>query len=183
MFCPIAEASETRGRQLVDELRAIRQGWQDKIKARRDSAAWQLADLLVRQPVVDAALVRGHHRTRRVRRARWPERLSSLLPMTQDIGSQDAATRSSGANTCTRSQVARWIGQRCFPRRNARAHCLSCAVIVPGPDRDNSIATDAATPLDTRSLMILAMLPVNSGSGSAGMSSIGTMVRSSRIRP
>jgi hypothetical protein len=38
-------------------LRAIRQGWQDKIKARRDSAAWQLADLLVRQPVVDAALV------------------------------------------------------------------------------------------------------------------------------
>jgi len=70
------------GRQLVDELRAIRQGWQDKIKARRDSAAWQLADLLVRQPVVDAALVRGHHRTRRVRRARWPERLSALLPMT-----------------------------------------------------------------------------------------------------
>jgi Fic family protein len=45
------------GRQLVDELRAIRQGWDEKIRARRDSSAWRLADLLMRQPVVDAALV------------------------------------------------------------------------------------------------------------------------------
>ena len=45
------------GRQLVDELRAIRQGWNEMIIARRDSSAWTLADLLVRQPVVDAALV------------------------------------------------------------------------------------------------------------------------------
>jgi Fic family protein len=45
------------GRQLVDELRAIRQGWDEKISARRDSSAWRLADLLMRQPVVDAALV------------------------------------------------------------------------------------------------------------------------------
>jgi Fic family protein len=45
------------GRQLVEELRAIRQGWDEKIRARRDSSAWRLADLLMRQPVVDAALV------------------------------------------------------------------------------------------------------------------------------
>jgi Fic family protein len=45
------------GRQLVDELRAIRQSWNEKISARRDSTAWRLADLLIRQPVVDAALV------------------------------------------------------------------------------------------------------------------------------
>ena len=45
------------GRQLVEELRFIRQGWNDKIKARRDSTAWRLADLLVRQPVLDAAIV------------------------------------------------------------------------------------------------------------------------------
>jgi Fic family protein len=45
------------GRQLVDELRVIRQGWDEKIHVRRDSSAWRLADLLMRQPVVDAALV------------------------------------------------------------------------------------------------------------------------------
>jgi len=39
------------------ELRAIRAGWDDKIKARRGAAAWRLADLLLRQPVVDAATV------------------------------------------------------------------------------------------------------------------------------
>lgn len=47
----------TNGRQLVNELRAIRTGWDDKVKARRGSAAWRLADLLVRQPVIDAAAV------------------------------------------------------------------------------------------------------------------------------
>lgn len=45
------------GRRLVDDLREVRQGWADSITARRDSSAWRLADLLVRQPVVDAALV------------------------------------------------------------------------------------------------------------------------------
>jgi len=45
------------GRRLVDELRGIRQGWNDTVKARRDSTAWKLADLLMRQPVVDAAAV------------------------------------------------------------------------------------------------------------------------------
>jgi len=45
------------GRQLVDELRTIRQGWNDTIKARRDSSAWSLADLLMRQPVIDGAVV------------------------------------------------------------------------------------------------------------------------------
>ena len=45
------------GRRLVDELRGIRQGWSDTVGARRDSAAWKLADLLMRQPVVNAAAV------------------------------------------------------------------------------------------------------------------------------
>ena len=45
------------GRRLVDELRGIRQGWNDTVRARRDSTAWKLADLLMRQPVVDAAAV------------------------------------------------------------------------------------------------------------------------------
>ena len=43
------------GRRLVGDLRAIRAGWNDTVSARRDSAAWRVADLLLRQPVIDAA--------------------------------------------------------------------------------------------------------------------------------
>jgi Fic family protein len=50
-------AAAANGRQLVLELRAIRQSWDDKITARRDATAWQLADVLIRQPVIDAATV------------------------------------------------------------------------------------------------------------------------------
>lgn len=46
------------GRVLVNDLRDIRAGWNGAIHARRDSAAWQLADLLIRQPVIDADTVR-----------------------------------------------------------------------------------------------------------------------------
>jgi hypothetical protein len=60
-IAPIVEAMANatfraigNGRQLVGELRAIRQGWNDKTEARRDSSARKLADLLVRRPVVDA---------------------------------------------------------------------------------------------------------------------------------
>ncbi len=50
-------AATANGRQLVAELRATRESWDEKIKARRDASAWRLADLLVRQPVIDAATV------------------------------------------------------------------------------------------------------------------------------
>jgi Fic family protein len=56
----IAGASFTaiaNGRQLVADLRRAREGWNELIKARADASAWQLADLLLRQPVVDAELV------------------------------------------------------------------------------------------------------------------------------
>nr|WP_264056192.1 Fic family protein [Mycolicibacterium frederiksbergense] len=45
------------GRQLVDELRDIRETWNDVITARADSAVWKVADLLTRRPVVNAALL------------------------------------------------------------------------------------------------------------------------------
>lgn len=54
----LAEASFAaiaNGRQLVLDLRAIREGWTHVVAARRGAAAWRLADLLIRQPVVDAA--------------------------------------------------------------------------------------------------------------------------------
>lgn len=45
------------GRQLVDELREVRAEWNTRIRARIDSTVWKVADLLVRQPVVDSALL------------------------------------------------------------------------------------------------------------------------------
>lgn len=56
-----AEASlraVVNGRRLVEELRAIRDSWNDTITARRDSAVWRVADLLVRRPVVNGVLLR-----------------------------------------------------------------------------------------------------------------------------
>lgn len=50
-------AAAANGRQLVGDLRAIRHSWDDKIKARRGATAWQLADLLLRQPVIDTPTV------------------------------------------------------------------------------------------------------------------------------
>jgi Fic family protein len=52
-----AFAAIGNGRQLVADLRAVRADWQARIRARRDSTAWRVADLLLRHPVVDAALV------------------------------------------------------------------------------------------------------------------------------
>jgi Fic family protein len=45
------------GRQLVADLRGIRENWNDVITARSDSAVWKVADLLTRRPVVNAALL------------------------------------------------------------------------------------------------------------------------------
>jgi Fic family protein len=45
------------GRRLVDDLHAIRQDWQERVRVRRDAAAWRVAELLLRHPVVNAALV------------------------------------------------------------------------------------------------------------------------------
>ena len=50
-------AAAANGRQLVLDLRGIRQSWEDKIKARSGSTAWQLADVLLRQPVIDTPTV------------------------------------------------------------------------------------------------------------------------------
>jgi Fic family protein len=45
------------GRHLVDDLRSIRERWNDRITARRDSAVHRVADLLVRQPVLNALTI------------------------------------------------------------------------------------------------------------------------------
>jgi Fic family protein len=52
-----AVAAVFNGRQLVSDLHAIRAGWNDRITARSDSAVWQIADLLLRRPVINTALL------------------------------------------------------------------------------------------------------------------------------
>lgn len=56
----LAEASFTaiaNGRRLVADLHDIHDRWRSAIAARRDAVAWRLADLLLRQPVIDATIV------------------------------------------------------------------------------------------------------------------------------
>lgn len=56
----LAEASFAaiaNGRELVRELHQIRDSWAERVKARRGATAWSVADLLLRQPVVDSALI------------------------------------------------------------------------------------------------------------------------------
>lgn len=56
----LGEASFTaisNSRQLVADLHEVRAGWTTMVKARRGATAWRVADLLLRQPVVDSPLV------------------------------------------------------------------------------------------------------------------------------
>lgn len=56
----VAEASYAainNGRELVQDLRAIREDWRQRVHARRDSAAWRIVDLLVRHPVINVGFV------------------------------------------------------------------------------------------------------------------------------
>ncbi|MEB3051786.1 Fic family protein [Mycolicibacter sp. MYC123] len=56
-FSKASVRSIANGRELVTELRAIRENWSTRITARSDSAVWRVADLLARRPVVNAALL------------------------------------------------------------------------------------------------------------------------------
>lgn len=46
-------------RQLLAELDRIRDGWEERLKARSDSNAWRLLDVFLRRPVLDAASAAG----------------------------------------------------------------------------------------------------------------------------
>ncbi|HEX5970048.1 MAG TPA: Fic family protein, partial [Intrasporangium sp.] len=43
------------GRVMRQRIASVRSDWRERVRARRDSAVWRLADLLVAHPVVDAA--------------------------------------------------------------------------------------------------------------------------------
>lgn len=52
-----AYAAVDNGRRLIADLHEVRAGWNSRVRARRDAATWRIADLLVRQPVVNVALI------------------------------------------------------------------------------------------------------------------------------
>ena len=52
-----AVAAVFNGRELVNELHTVRAEWNNKITARSDSAVWQIADLLLRRPVINTTLL------------------------------------------------------------------------------------------------------------------------------
>ena len=56
-FANAAFRAVANGRELVDELRLLRQRWRQVVKARSDSAVWRLADLLLRRPAVNARVI------------------------------------------------------------------------------------------------------------------------------
>jgi Fic family protein len=52
-----ALSAVVNARHLVTDLHQMRARWDDVVLARRDATAWRVADLLVRQPVLDAATI------------------------------------------------------------------------------------------------------------------------------
>ena len=56
-FAVASFAAIDNGRRLVDDLRAVRAEWTERIRARRGALVWKVADLLVRHPVVNANVV------------------------------------------------------------------------------------------------------------------------------
>ena len=45
------------GRELIADLHKVRDDWKQVLRARTDAAVWRLCDLLLRQPVLDSAIV------------------------------------------------------------------------------------------------------------------------------
>ena len=56
-FAAASFTAITNARRLVADLHAIREEWSSTVRARRGATAWRLVDLLLRQPVVDAATI------------------------------------------------------------------------------------------------------------------------------
>lgn len=55
LFADATFAALDNGRRLVYGIRHVRMEWADRVKARRDSSTWAVADVVLRQPVITAA--------------------------------------------------------------------------------------------------------------------------------
>ena len=56
-FCIASFRAVANGRRLVEDLRDIRRGWQESLRARSDSTVWRLLELLLRRPVLNAQAI------------------------------------------------------------------------------------------------------------------------------
>jgi Fic family protein len=56
-FSRAAFAAIDNARQLVGDLASVRKRWEGHVNARRDAGAWRVAELLLRRPVVNAAVI------------------------------------------------------------------------------------------------------------------------------
>lgn len=57
MLADASYAAIINGRRLVADLHQVRDGWNDRVQARRDATVWKVADLLLSQPAVDSPLI------------------------------------------------------------------------------------------------------------------------------
>lgn len=55
LFADATFSALDNGRRLVYGIRHVRMEWADRVKARRDSTTWAVADAVLRQPVITAA--------------------------------------------------------------------------------------------------------------------------------
>jgi Fic family protein len=53
-FAEATFSALTNGRQLVADLHGVRTDWGQRVKARRDAAAWKVTEIVMRHPVVNA---------------------------------------------------------------------------------------------------------------------------------
>jgi len=60
VFSDAAYIAIDKGRALAEDLRAVRESWNRSLNVRPQAAAWAALDLLIRQPVVDAATMAQH---------------------------------------------------------------------------------------------------------------------------
>lgn len=59
MMANASYGAVNNGRQLVADLHAVRESWNDRIPARRGAKAWRAADLLMSHPVVDSPMLQS----------------------------------------------------------------------------------------------------------------------------
>lgn len=67
------------GRALVHELHEVNDDWRKEITARKDAAVWRLADLALRQPVLDSEIVQRELDVA-------PHNANAALALLEDIG-------------------------------------------------------------------------------------------------
>jgi hypothetical protein len=105
-------------RRLVTDTRDVRESWNGRLTARRDSAAWKILDIIARQPPRRSRLIRGTGRPpRAVNQCPLQQRWSGCLP----LGHRGCLPLRSG-RTWFRHHVSREHGELALQR--GRPHGL-----------------------------------------------------------